>query len=422
MRRILAPIALAALLLGSACGPTERDARAVLEEARRAGSERSYRGIQVRRFVLDGEERTATMRIHHAPRGADLRAEDILDPEGLAEKIAREDGPVARALARALGSPSVAPRQDDLAETLARDVNAVLGDRPLADATDLAGVPLPPDVADWVEAGPAPDEVARYNRRLLEAAFPDEIAPADGGTRYEGTRPGGDGTWVHYSGRGPDVPWLSDLDLVVRSYRLLVEGEDEVAGRPAVRYRLKSRMPDRPSRRFWLDRETGLLLRDEGIDAGGRTFEECAFETIEYDVEPPLPEADAGADRRPPLRRIACDRLAAEAGFEPFWPRALPEGFQLLACRLRDGDRRGAILLYGDGLARIAISQWPADGPAANADPDDEVEVRREVRGGETWLGLRLADTRIDVSSRTIRSDLLLDVVASLARGGRNGS
>jgi MucB/RseB N-terminal domain len=289
------------------CGISDDESRAILDRAEKAGRELGYRGIVVRRFMLDGRERSTTVRVHHGAEG----------------------------------------------------------------------------------------------------------------TRYEATLPGSSRTWTRFSTEEPGIHWLRDRDLLFASYRVVEEGEDLVAGRPALRYRLQARMPDRPCRRFWLDRETSLLLRDEGLDADGHVIEAKHFELIEYGVPAPIPDLEG--DEAPPaargssLRPIEGDDLAAAVGFEPYWPRSLPEGFRLLRCHVREGERSGAVIVYGDGLAQFVISEWPDAGAGTT---DEEVEVRRKTRPGETWLGLRLNGTRIDVSSRTIGSTLLLEIVASLSRGG----
>ena len=310
MTRLVPILALLAL---AACGPSAEEARRVLDEAEQAGRDRSYRGIVVRTYSLDGQERTSTVRIHHAP----------------------------------------------------------------------------------------------------------------GATLYEATLAGTDETWSHFSERSPDVHWMGQRDLLLESYDLVHEGEDRVAGRPTLRYRLRARMPDRPSRRFWLDRDTRLMLRDEGIDVAGRVFEAMRFETVEFDVGEPLPGLDVEPRDTVALREVDCRDLEAVTGFRPYVPRSLPEGFRLLRCHVqevpegRGGQKRpGAVLVYGDGLAQFVISQWLAE-TAGSGDGDEEVEVRRRVRRGDTWLGLRLDGTRIDVRSRTVGSDLLLDVVATLTRSKR---
>ncbi len=313
MRHLLGPILLATALLGvSACGLSEDEARTILDGAERAGRENHYRGIVIRRFTLDDEERTTTVRIHHGPAG----------------------------------------------------------------------------------------------------------------TRYEADRPGGRETWSHFSSRAPDIHWLRDRDLLLRSYRLVEEQTEVVAGRDAMRYRLKALRPDRPSRRFWLDVKTGVMLRDEGLDAAGRVIEAMHYETIEFGGDGPVPDlevaGDGSTERETALREVPMGVLPGEVGFVPYRPGTLPEGFELLRCHVKDGVRRGAVLVYGDGLARFVISQRPTDAGDATGDassPGDEVEVRREVRRGELRLGLRLDGTQIDVSSRTIGWDLLRDVVASLGRG-----
>jgi len=299
MRNVLGSLILAAMLSGFAgCGISEDDARTILADAERAGRETSYRGIVVRRFTLEDEERTTTVRIHH----------------GLS------------------------------------------------------------------------------------------------GTRYEADRPGGREAWSHFSTDAPEIHWMRDRDLLLASYRFTEQGTETVAGRETVRYLLKARLPDRPSRRFWVDRETGLMLRDEGLDADGQVYETMHFEMIEYGGDDPVPDLEPSnptnaTARETALETVDCDALSDAVGFEPHRPRSLPEGFRLLRCHVKDGARKGTVLVYGDGLAQFVISEHAVvafDGGADAADPDEETEVRRQTLRGGIRLGLRHDGTEIDISSRTV--------------------
>ncbi len=76
MRTVLAIPLLAAMLLSvAACGISEDEARSILSDAERAGRETNYRGIVVRRFTLEDEERTTTVHVHHGPSGTRYEAD-----------------------------------------------------------------------------------------------------------------------------------------------------------------------------------------------------------------------------------------------------------------------------------------------------------------------------------------------------------
>ena len=90
-------------------------------------------------------------------------------------------------------------------------------------------------------------------------------------------------------------------------YSLRVVGQDTVAGR-AVDV-IAARRPGAPSTahdtaRFWLDRESGLVLRREVYDEGGRTTRASAFVSVSVgqgDVSPDAPST--AVERRRWTRR-----------------------------------------------------------------------------------------------------------------------
>lgn len=89
----------------------------------------------------------------------------------------------------------------------------------------------------------------------------------------------------------------STLELLIDHYRVAFVGAKPCAGRKA--HVIEARRGDGSlAARFWLDRETGLLLRREIHDRRGRVMRESSF--IELDMESPTQMSDAPRAMPPP--------------------------------------------------------------------------------------------------------------------------
>lgn len=149
------------------------------------------------------------------------------------------------------------------------------------------------------------------------------------------------------------------LDVLARHYALRVAGSGSCAGRSADLVEARrpgTRGDGAVAGRFWLDRESGLVLRREVYDAGGRTISSSAF--LDLEVTPATPgeplraaqpgegSGDGGGPGGAVLQQMR------SAGWQV--PEALPGGFSLFDARLRDDDRR-VQLSYTDGLSTLSL-------------------------------------------------------------------
>lgn len=125
------------------------------------------------------------------------------------------------------------------------------------------------------------------------------------------------------------------------------KGQDVVAGRVAdiLSVRPPEGVPG-PSRRFWVDRETGLRLRSEERAPDGRILSLSYY--LSVDLSPVLRDEDFAAPEPPagfqPVkeRRQVFSTLeaASKAGYTPHQPGYIPAGFTLRAVEIfREGDR-----------------------------------------------------------------------------------
>lgn len=138
------------------------------------------------------------------------------------------------------------------------------------------------------------------------------------------------------------------LTRLAASYALVVRGPGRCTGRSASVVEAR-RGDGQVSGRFWVDRDSGMLLRREVFDGAGQRVHSSAF--VDLDVRataataPARPVRPAGA--RPTA--AAVQRLRSEGWLVP---EALPLGFRLFETR-RTGDVLH--LAYTDGLSTLSL-------------------------------------------------------------------
>jgi sigma-E factor negative regulatory protein RseB len=259
----------------------------------------------------------------------------------------------------------------------------------------LALLLLPPGRAAAAPRADAGDDHAGSDvaaLRLIERA-----SGADATTAYEGTR--FVASWGsrstshllhvdHEPGRGTTVQMLGNgarsagglredsdavsaldnaeaLDLLERNYYLRTSGVDSVAGREAdviEAWRRDDANRAHPAARFWLDRDSGVLLRRESYDPTGRTVRGSAFFDIRIDepklagIAPPSAAASASPDGNQAEHRQLLKDLTAMESAGWLCPRRLADGLELRAAR-RLSNESGQVLhlAYSDGLATVSV-------------------------------------------------------------------
>ena len=173
------------------------------------------------------------------------------------------------------------------------------------------------------------------------------------------------------------------------SYVLAVAGPGRCTGRAASVVEAR-RGDGQVAGRFWVDRDTGMLLRREVFDAEGERVRSSAF--VDLDVRPAAPAAPVMAltvrtgGARP--SQAAVDRLRTDGWLVP---EVLPEGFRLFETR-RNGDVLH--LAYTDGLSTLSLFAQDGElgsGPMAGFRADRvggrPVWVRRAAPERVVWSG-----------------------------------
>lgn len=140
------------------------------------------------------------------------------------------------------------------------------------------------------------------------------------------------------------------LRLLASSYDLAVAGPGTCTGRSA-RVVEASRADGSLAGRFWVDHDSGLLLRREVFDDRGRRLRSSAF--VELSV-------GAGTASVAPAQQAALPAETAVAGLRADgWdvPRTLPGGLRLFATELTTPRPGGQLLhlAYSDGLSSVSL-------------------------------------------------------------------
>lgn len=130
-----------------------------------------------------------------------------------------------------------------------------------------------------------------------------------------------------------------------------------VAGRPSIDISIKPRDAYRFGYRLALDRDTGLLLRSEALDADGRIMERLQFVDVEI-AKTLKPEWLRGADLSAAPKSSETHNIerVIEETQMPWRPQWLPPGFVLALAPHRPSDD---VLTYSDGLAVLSIFVAP---------------------------------------------------------------
>jgi sigma-E factor negative regulatory protein RseB len=194
-----------------------------------------------------------------------------------------------------------------------------------------------------------------------------------------------------------------------RAYDLRVAGPGRCTGREA--HVVEARRPDDPDAvagRFWLDRETGLLLRREVYDADGQRLRSSAFVDLETSGGGPLnpPAAERrGTGKGEPVGDRDLDRM--RAGGWPL-PEELPDGFVLFDARRQGGEDGVLHLAFSDGLSTTSLfvqqgelGSTPPDGFTRGTVADQPVWVHDGAPERLVWAGAERVWTLVSDAPET---------------------
>lgn len=152
---------------------------------------------------------------------------------------------------------------------------------------------------------------------------------------------------------------------IFERYELLAEGSGRVAGHEAAILLLRPRDEMRFAQRLWADRATGLLLRADVLDAGGRVLESAAFSEVSIGVKA-QPDTVTQPMRRLEGYRMLRNTVQRTALDGEGWQLKSPvAGFKQVSCVKRgtgtsaDASDAGATewlqAIFSDGLTHVSV-------------------------------------------------------------------
>ena len=164
-----------------------------------------------------------------------------------------------------------------------------------------------------------------------------------------------------------------NFEHVLENYRTLYDGTETVADRPTISIVLINKYTGERAMRAWIDRDTNLVLKKEEYHANGAVASQTRFEEIRYTGS--IPDAIFSTDAPSNYTEVAgarltsptvdLDRTIKEAGFSPYRPHDLPQGFKLIGADVADlNGVRTLHLLYSDGLRSISLFENAANAAA----------------------------------------------------------
>jgi len=168
----------------------------------------------------------------------------------------------------------------------------------------------------------------------------------------------------------PVVP--RDLDSVSPYYALEDAGDDRMAGHAARVIAITPRDGFRYGYRFWIDKDSRMLLKSDLTGVDGRPIEQVMFTRLVIgtdipadDLQPSLTGDGYAWHRQEDIRKSADNSVSGKPGWAV---GKLPGGFRLTNFqhkRMREGRGDAEHMVFTDGLATVSVyvEQSPAERP-----------------------------------------------------------
>ena len=237
----------------------------------------------------------------------------------------------------------------------------------------------------------------------------------------------------------PSLLGTGAVGLLVRHYSVRTDGSEDVAGRPTTV--VAAYRPGTPASevvaRFWLDDESGVVLRREVYGPRGHATRQSVFLDVDVwqaggsaesgDAADTAPSPSATDDGRPWPTAMDAAAVARMSSYGWDCPRRLPGPLQLVDARRGGKDSAIVHLSYADGIASISVFQQQG-----RLDPTSVAGYRRtEIDGDQVWVrdsvprrvvwssGGRVYMVLADAPQRTVdRAVVLLHERADQGEGG----
>jgi len=153
----------------------------------------------------------------------------------------------------------------------------------------------------------------------------------------------------------PDLP--KDIKQLNKHYELSLQGQDRVANRDTQIIQVKPKDGYRYGFKYWLDKDTGLMLRCDVINQRKKVLEHMMFTEFEYMQSPPAIafKQTAIPETFKVIRQNESDSKKADNSWTV---NQLPKGFMLtknIIKPMRKKQNSVQQLVFSDGLASVSV-------------------------------------------------------------------
>jgi outer membrane lipoprotein-sorting protein len=192
--------------------------------------------------------------------------------------------------------------------------------------------------------------------------------------------------------RAEDGAFANDrLDALLRNYRAVFDDVENTANRPTSSIFLVNKYTGERAMRLWIDNQTHLVLRRETFHGDGAVASQMRFEAIRYTKNVPddifAVDLPAGFTRvegyDAPVPSPELKDIVREAGFKPYTPKDLPQGFVLAGGVVAHAKNVKTLqLTYTDGLRTISLFE---NDKGATANFGDMRSHTTRFEGHDAW-------------------------------------
>jgi hypothetical protein len=187
-----------------------------------------------------------------------------------------------------------------------------------------------------------------------------------------------------------DVEPDGNLQQMLGKYRVLLEGGVRVLQRDASVVRIERRADHRLVERWTIDATTGLLLRRESYDAGGRVERSIAFTEVQDPYVPTVEDlqrsVQAGGSSPAAQHWLTNGELSRGAKSLGV-PETLPAGYRLESGTTFEAEGASVVqLVYTDGLEDVSLFAQPGTMTPSRLPASARVVHLRKV-AGRAWDG-----------------------------------
>ena len=155
----------------------------------------------------------------------------------------------------------------------------------------------------------------------------------------------------------PELP-MSIIDGDASGYRLEMGGEARIAGQRARRVSITPEDSYRYGYDFWLEEQTGLLLKWVLLDTGQKPLAKLMFTDFAIGSAINLHEieSDSSADDFVEMKTFSLEKTVVSQSSPRWQPAKLPPGFHLASHNHKTGSE-GVYehMVYSDGLAAVSV-------------------------------------------------------------------